>query len=156
MNERADVLSKLASASGSIDTRLVVLMTSKQPSIYMDLSPTSVMIIGETNDWRTDVVKYLVDDILPADKADARRLKNKALRYSMIGSDLYKRSFGGTLMRCLDNDEAFEVMTEVHEGSCGNHSGGRALAQKITRQGYFWPTVVKDSYQFSRGCNECQ
>ena len=74
----------------------------------------------------------------------------------MIGSDLYKRSFGGTLMRCLDKDEAFKVMTEVHEGSCGNHSGGRALAQKITRQGYFWPTVIKDSHQFSRGCNECQ
>ena len=71
MNERADVLSKLASASGSIDTHSVVLMTSKRPSISIDPSPTKVMVIGEVDDWRTDVVKYLVDYILPSDKADA-------------------------------------------------------------------------------------
>ncbi|KAL0382017.1 UNVERIFIED_CONTAM: hypothetical protein Scaly_0489000 [Sesamum calycinum] len=37
------------------------------------------------------------------------------------------------------------VLKEIHEGSCGNHSGGRSLAGKILRQGYFWPFVQNDA-----------
>ncbi|KAL0313367.1 UNVERIFIED_CONTAM: hypothetical protein Sradi_5736000 [Sesamum radiatum] len=36
-------------------------------------------------------------------------------------------------------------MREIHEGSCGNHSGGRSLAGKALRQGYFWPSMQKDA-----------
>ncbi|CAA7040695.1 unnamed protein product [Microthlaspi erraticum] len=35
-------------------------------------------------------------------------------------------------------------MTETHEGASGNHAGGRSLALKIKKIGYFWPTMVGD------------
>ncbi|KAL2237861.1 UNVERIFIED_CONTAM: hypothetical protein Sindi_0977800 [Sesamum indicum] len=44
----------------------------------------------------------------------------------------------GSLLKCLDDSQATYVMKEIHEGSCGDHSGARLPAQKITRQGYFW------------------
>ncbi|XP_074346802.1 uncharacterized protein LOC141685606 [Apium graveolens] len=34
--------------------------------------------------------------------------------------------------------------------------GGSSLAQKILRQGYFWPTIKKDAFEFSRACDKYQ
>ena len=47
-------------------------------------------------------------------------------------------------------------MEEIHEGVYGNHSGGYSLAQKILRQGYFWPTMRKDVLDYARRCEKCQ
>ncbi|KAA3477849.1 rve domain-containing protein/RVT_3 domain-containing protein [Gossypium australe] len=41
-------------------------------------------------------------------------------------------------------------MREIHEGICGDHLGGRLLAQKIFRHGYYWPTVQEDAHQLER------
>ncbi|KAL2253359.1 UNVERIFIED_CONTAM: Retrovirus-related Pol polyprotein from transposon opus [Sesamum indicum] len=56
-----------------------------------------------------------------------------------------KRTVDGPLLKCLDEERALYVMREIHEGSCGNHSGARSLAQKIIRQGFYWPTMAKDA-----------
>ncbi|KAL0383075.1 UNVERIFIED_CONTAM: Retrovirus-related Pol polyprotein from transposon gypsy [Sesamum calycinum] len=32
----------------------------------------------------------------------------------------------------------------------------RSLAQKVTIQGYFWPTLVKDAMEFTKKCQSCQ
>ncbi|RVX04492.1 hypothetical protein CK203_018396 [Vitis vinifera] len=52
----------------------------------------------------------------------------QAARFTLIGG-LYKRSFTGPYLRCLGHSEAQYVLAELHEGICGNHSGGRSLAQ---------------------------
>ena len=49
-----------------------------------------------------------------------------------------------------------KVMEEVHSGSCGNHSGGRSLAVKFKRHGYYWPTMIGDCEKFARKCEKCQ
>ncbi|KAL0416903.1 UNVERIFIED_CONTAM: hypothetical protein Slati_3522200 [Sesamum latifolium] len=59
-------------------------------------------------------------------------------------------------LRCLCSEEAWEVMREIHEESCGNHSGGRSLTSKIMRHGYFWPTIQRDSMQLVRKCSHYQ
>ncbi|XP_024026218.1 uncharacterized protein LOC112092991 [Morus notabilis] len=33
---------------------------------------------------------------------------------------------------------------------------GQSLALKILRQGYYWPTLKKDAYQYARHCDKCQ
>ena len=47
-------------------------------------------------------------------------------------------------------------MREIHEGICGNHAGGQALAHKVLRQGYYWPTMKKNAAGFVRRCDKCQ
>ncbi|KAL0313456.1 UNVERIFIED_CONTAM: Gag-Pol polyprotein [Sesamum radiatum] len=74
----------------------------------------------------------------------------------MIGDELYKRTVNGPLLKYLDKERAEYVLREIHEGSCGNHSGGRSLAQKVTRQGYFWPSLVKDATEFAKKCESFQ
>ncbi|KAL2240957.1 UNVERIFIED_CONTAM: Retrovirus-related Pol polyprotein from transposon opus [Sesamum indicum] len=95
-----------------------------------------------------DIATYLREGILPADAGHARRIKFKAPRFALVGAQLYKRTVEGPLLKCLDDSQARYVLQEIHEGSCGNHSGARSLAQKVTRQGYFWPTLMKDCKEF--------
>ena len=48
------------------------------------------------------------------------------------------------------------VLREVHEGICGNNIEARALAGKVLRQGYYWPTILKDAIGLVRRCKICQ
>ncbi|XP_015941368.1 uncharacterized protein LOC107466873 [Arachis duranensis] len=47
-------------------------------------------------------------------------------------------------------------MDEVHEGVCGNHIEGRALAAKIVRTRYYWPTMKGDCITKVKTCDKCQ
>ncbi|KAK3009912.1 hypothetical protein RJ639_011482 [Escallonia herrerae] len=57
---------------------------------------------------------------------------------------------------CLSPREADYALREVHEGICGQHLGGRSLAHKILRQGYYWLGMQKDAVSFTRKCDQCQ
>ncbi|KAJ0742766.1 putative nucleotidyltransferase, Ribonuclease H [Helianthus annuus] len=47
-------------------------------------------------------------------------------------------------------------MKDIHEGDCGNHTGGRSLFSKVLRTGYYWPTMRKDAAEYARRCDACQ
>lgn len=130
-NEKADALSKYASTLGTLDTRSIILMTLTDSSL---VNPTrQVFVLGTERNWMTDIFCYLKDGSLPSDPREARRILCRANRYFILGEDLYKRSFTSTHLRCLRPHEAKTVLEEVHVGSCGSHSGGRTLAQKVIR-----------------------
>ena len=64
----------------------------------------------------------------------------RAAFFWRLGSDLqegalYRRNFDSLILKCVDDDEATYCMREVLEGICGDHMAGRALANKILRQG---------------------
>ncbi|KAL0344702.1 UNVERIFIED_CONTAM: Gag-Pol polyprotein [Sesamum radiatum] len=85
----------------------------------------------------------------------AKRLKFKATRFTIIGNDLYKRTIGGPLLKCLDEERAQYVLREIHEGSCGNHSG-KIVGAESNEARIFWHTLVKDATEFARKCESCQ
>ena len=60
------------------------------------------------------------------------------------------------LLRCVTKEEAKTILTEVHGGECGDHTGGQTLAKKILRYGYFWPEINQDAADYSRKCDKCQ
>ena len=74
----------------------------------------------------------------------------------MLDGRMYKRGLSGPLLRCLTPTEATKVLEENHEGVCGNHAGGQSLAHKALLQGYFWPSMKKDAFEFARKCDRCQ
>ncbi|KAK6119388.1 hypothetical protein DH2020_046870 [Rehmannia glutinosa] len=64
-----------------------------------------------------------------------------AARFRLIGELLYKQSFSSPYPMCLSLEEVAYVLREIHEGACGAHIGGPALAKKATRASYFWPKM---------------
>ncbi|RDX83290.1 hypothetical protein CR513_35802, partial [Mucuna pruriens] len=61
---------------------------------------------------------------------------------------LYGYGFSFPMLRCLGETKAERAIKEVHEGACGSHIDGRALASKIVRARFYWPTIKKDSLTF--------
>ncbi|XP_019253383.1 PREDICTED: uncharacterized protein LOC109232155 [Nicotiana attenuata] len=69
---------------------------------------------------------------------------------------LFRRSFEGLFLRCLDKEEACQAMEEAHSGSCGAHQSGPKLHFRIKRMGYYWATMVKDCMDHAKRCQACQ
>ncbi|KAK3019364.1 hypothetical protein RJ639_004338 [Escallonia herrerae] len=96
------------------------------------------------------IIKYLSTGELPSERHEGRNLRVRAARYALVEGVLYKKSFSLPYLRCLHPSESLYALQEVHEGIYGQHLGGRTLAQKILRQGYYWPTMQKDAIKFTR------
>ena len=115
-----------------------------------------VQKIGSKSNWTTTIASYLKDGVLLDEKETTRKLKVRAAKFILIKDVLYKRGFSRPYLRCLGNEEADNVMKEVHEGICGNHSRSRSLVHKLVRAGYYWPTMQKDAEAYVKGCDKCQ
>ena len=48
------------------------------------------------------------------------------------------------------------MLAEFHKGICGNHQGGRTLADRAHTQGYYWLTMKYDATDYVRKCDWCQ
>ncbi|XP_022025084.1 uncharacterized protein LOC110925436 [Helianthus annuus] len=115
-NKPADALSKLASTSFqhlAKDVRIEVLSNPSVP-----LREVSVIQTGTTS-WMMSIIMYLQSGILPENKAEARKIQYKSEHYQMADGILYRKSYLGPLLRCVDADDANYLIREVHEGICG-------------------------------------
>ncbi|XP_071721843.1 uncharacterized protein [Rutidosis leptorrhynchoides] len=113
----------------------------QKPSIDVPL----IAPIMLSHDWMTPIRTYIMDGTLPDDSTEAQKLMRKAAKYTIIDGLLYKRSMSGPFLKCLAPDDTDYALRETYEGICGQYLGGRSMAYKILRQGFYWPTIHKDS-----------
>ena len=86
-------------------------------------------------------MKYLQIGEVPGYKRQMHKLRIQATHFTLINDQLYKRSFEGPYLRCLNELEAKYVLAELHEEICGNHPIGWTLAHRVYMQMYYWPTM---------------
>ncbi|CAN0916907.1 Retrovirus-related Pol polyprotein from transposon 297 [Linum grandiflorum] len=155
-NQIADALATLSSMYELDETE-----TNPRIEIKKQGTPAYLANIeGERdgNPWYHDIRTYLQTRRYPfgASDNDKRTLRRLAMGYYADGSILYKVSHDSMLLRCVDAPEAQKIVEEVHEGVCGTHAGGHALAKKILRLGYYWTTMDSDCVWYVRRCHKCQ
>ncbi|WZZ59938.1 uncharacterized protein LOC106384627 [Brassica napus] len=175
-NTQVDAFAALASSSDSGLRRVIPVEFIEHPSIGppvgANLIRAQIKNAEEVEDppeenvdqseygcdspWLEPIRAYIINGTLPTEKWAARKIKTHAARYVTVEGEIYKWRFSGPLMTCAEGEKARRVMDEVHSGSCGNHSGGRSLAVKKKRRGYYWPTMIKDCEKFARKCEKCQ
>ncbi|XP_016168410.1 uncharacterized protein LOC107627305 [Arachis ipaensis] len=151
-NSRVDVLSKLATTRQTTNTPALSQLTLDKPSFELN----TILSITHVHDWRTPFLEYIKTGAVPKEESNLPLFRRRASFYTVIGNTLYRRGYSQPLLKCISKDEAEEIMAETHEGVCGNHIGGRALAAKILRTGYYWPTVKRDCISKVKTCNNCQ
>ncbi|VFQ80735.1 unnamed protein product [Cuscuta campestris] len=153
-NAEADILSKL----GPDSPDHIRAMTQEEELLEPSISPGQVLIVtlGEEPDWIDEITMYILDGSLPADPIAAKVVKRRAPSYTLECGRLYKRSYNGTLLRCLRASEAQKLMEEIHEGICSAHQGAITMSRKVTLQGYFWPTIIRDCAEYVRKCKVFQ
>ncbi|KAL2249885.1 UNVERIFIED_CONTAM: Gag-Pol polyprotein [Sesamum indicum] len=152
-NDRADALSKFGAMLTGIRGRKVTVIVKGKTTISKELE---IRTLKEVETWKDEICQYLMNGSLPSDPIRAKRIKLKAARFTLLSGQLYKITIDRPLLRCPSTKESKYVMKEIHEGCCGNQLGVRSLAQKIIRQGYFWPSIVRDTKEYVKKCERCQ
>ena len=153
-NSRADTLAKLAKASQEDLSRLTPVEHLADPSI--DLNGMEVSPVMSEPSWIDPIWDYLIEGLLPNDSKEASKLRTRSARFTVHRGSLYKRGFFTHILKCIAGKDADYVLREVHEGVCRNHIGARALVEKALRQGYYWPTMLRDATGLVKKCKICQ
>jgi len=155
-NSRADLLSKLASCSKPGQHKSVIRETLIAPRIDVQEEHQVLEISGTEESWMAPFKSYLADGKLPKDSNESQKIKKNSSRYTLIDGHLFRYGYSRPLLICVGRKEADRLMAELHEGICGSHVGGRALMLRITRGGFFWPTMKGDCIEYVRKCESCQ
>nr|XP_023883755.1 uncharacterized protein LOC111996052 [Quercus suber] len=126
-NMEADEVSKIASSedgSTNVDLRMEV---RKYPSI--EEVPT--FSIQSIDSWMTPIISFLQDGHLPPNADEARKIKKRAARFTILNDTLYKRGFSMPYLKCVSEEEAKYILEEIHEGICEDRAGPRSLVSKV-------------------------
>ncbi|KAI5326915.1 hypothetical protein L3X38_035989 [Prunus dulcis] len=133
--------------------RIIKVGKKSLPSVLtrgMEIDVNSAIITED--DWRNPIINYLQYPTLPSEK----RVRIMALNYLMWNGDLVRKTKDEVLLRCFGKKEYMKIMGETHEGIHRAHQGGRKMCWLIRRYGYFWPTMIEDCIDYSKGCEACQ
>ena len=104
----------------------------------------------------TSIISFLLDGHFPQDTDEARKIRKRAARFTVLNDTLYKRGFSMPYLKCVDQDDAKYILEEIHDRVCGDHTGPRSLVSKVIRTGYFWPTMRAYAVELVKRCDKCQ
>ena len=153
-NSRSDALAKLATALQEDIGESTPVEYLAEPSI--DPYGMVVAPVRSIPNWMDPIWDYINDEALPDDPKEAAKIRVRSSRFTNHKGSLYKRGFFTPFLKCIAGEDTEYVLREVHEGICGNHIGARTLAGKVLRQGYYWPTMLKDATNLVKRCRICQ
>ncbi|KAL0449954.1 UNVERIFIED_CONTAM: hypothetical protein Slati_1551800 [Sesamum latifolium] len=110
-NAKADSLSKLASSLEDCRTRHITIYYLPDAR-----APLAVQPITTGEDWRTPIIKWIEEGLLPENRWEAARIKTRATRFIIQEHILYKKSYTHPLLRCLSKEERIHILQEIHSG----------------------------------------
>ncbi|XP_016178528.1 uncharacterized protein LOC107620975 [Arachis ipaensis] len=106
--------------------------------------------------WMSPIVDFSERAKLSTDEKVERTIRREVAKYAIIQDQLFKKGLSQPLLKHLRPDQTDYMLREVHERCCGHHIRGKALAKKLVRAGYYWPSMMEDSKEFVRRCKKCQ
>jgi hypothetical protein len=150
-NVAADVLSKLGSRRALVQAGVFV-QDLRKPSIKLldpdnpdppqhdqnPAPPRDVLMSQREDDWRKHFIDFILDQLVPEDKAERERITQPSDNYIVIGTDLYKKAAStGILMKCTLRSEGLQLLAEIHISDCGCHAASTNLVGKAYRFGFY-------------------
>ena len=163
-NTQTDALAGLGAIFRHINLTTIPIIHILKPAIdKLDNNKDVLHLDNIVNDntqqsmsWTHTIKDYLTNDVQPVNNIEAEIFRIKASRFVLIDDVLFKKSATCLLQRCLEMEETQQVLQDIHEGDCGNHSRGRNLSFKVLRMGYYWPTLRQDALNYVKKCDACQ
>ena len=148
----ADVLAKQSSSEARPTSKDLEIEVQRCPSI----DEVHNFTIQSESSWMTPILSFLQDGKLPQDVEEERKVKKRAVRFTILNDTLYKKGFSMPYLRCVNKEEAKYILKEIHEGNCKERASSKSLISKVIRMGYFWPTLQKDAKEFVKKCDKWQ
>ena len=127
LNQRADELAKGA-ALEEYDRRADIVSVTEKSVLNAE---QVCSINNEPPSWMDPIIMYLQHREFPENKNEARNLQIRVARYALIGNHLYYKSFTSPSLRCLNSEDAYRLLEEIHEGICGITRGVVVLLTRL-------------------------
>ena len=83
--------------------------------------------VNTCSGWTSPILSYLKNGRLPPSPEEAKKIKKRVARFTILNDELYKRGFSQPYLRCVEDEEAKYVLEEVHRGNCDDHMGAKSL-----------------------------
>lgn len=149
-NRESDMLSKINQSTPSYISQLGNGLGAIINAIQINV------IENQDCEWMTNLINFLNTKRVSEDEGRARKFRLREMRFKIKSEKLYKQSYGGPLLKCVNSWEVEEIMTEVHNGTCSTHQGANTLYQKKLFHGYYWLSMRMDCEMKVPACTTCQ
>ena len=99
---------------------------------------------SKNNNWMTPILSFLRDGQLLANVEEARKVRKRVARFTILNDAMYKRGFSMSYLKCVEESKAKYILSMsylkcvkeskakyilegIHEGVCGDRTGLRSL-----------------------------
>jgi ribonuclease HI len=115
--------------------------------------PRNVLMSEKEDDWRKPFIDFILDQLVPDDKAERQRITQQSANYVVFGTDLYRKAAStGIMMKCILRSEGFQLLAKIHNIECGYHVTSTNLVGKAYRYGFYWHTAMTDAKDLVKRC----
>ncbi|XP_052297015.1 uncharacterized protein LOC127902226 [Citrus sinensis] len=154
-NQVADHLSRLEADASTLTMHDI---TETFPDEQLLMLQHAQMLQQYGLPWYADFANYLVSGLLPHELNYQQRkmFLYDVKSYQWDEPYLYKLCSNHVIQICVSDEEIPHIPHSCHAATYGEHFGGHRTVAKVLQSGYYWPTIFKDAYEFSKCCDKCQ
>jgi hypothetical protein len=108
--------------------------------------------------WYSDIIYFISSLTCPSHLIGHKRrdLRLKETMYCIIKDNLGWNNPDGVILMCVDEIESNKLLVDFHSCFCSRNFVAKITAQKILREGYYWPTIFSDVQKMVMGCQQFQ
>jgi hypothetical protein len=123
-----------------------------------DYFPNESLLSVSTLPWFPNIINFLVSGQLSAHWSiqDKRKFLNEVKNFYWDNPYLFKYCPDQIFRRCIPDNEVSSVIKFCHSEACGGNFSSRKTTAKILQNGFYWPTMFKDSHAFCKTCENYQ
>ena len=117
-NFEANKVARLASSNSDVGRPRLYIEVQIIPSI----EGFNVAYVQSKSSWMDPILAYIRDGKLLPNQSEARNIRVRSSRFTILNDELYKKGVFPTYSKCLGSEDATYVLREIHERVYGNHS----------------------------------
>ena len=117
-NFEANKVARLASSNSDVGRPRLYIEVQIIPSI----EGLDVTYVQSKSSWMDPILAYIRDGKLLPNQSEARNIRVRSSRFTILNDELYKKGVFPTYSKCLGSEDATYVLREIHERVYGNHS----------------------------------
>ena len=108
--------------------------------------------------WFAKNINFLASGDFPAhwSTEDKEKFLNEVKNFYWDDPNLFKYCPDKKFQRCIPNNEVSSVIKLYHSEACGSQFSSIKTTAKILQNGFYWPTMFKDTHAFCKTCENCQ
>jgi len=123
-----------------------------------DYFPNESLLSLSSIPWFAKNINFLAIGDLPThwSTEDKGKFLNEVKNFYWDDPNLFKYCPDQIFQRCIPNNEVSSVIKHCHSEACGNHFSSQKTVAKMFQNGFYWPTMFKDTHAFCKTCGNCQ